>query len=416
MTASTLRLERPAKSRPARIGLARLTKMAFDGADFVPLWNTLIERIKADPTDANALIDLSYISQLMGNPQQGATLQSHALLNSAVFRSPCASETPRLKLLAIAAPVDIGGNTPVEFLLENSDVQLETLFIAPGLALPEPLPDHDIAIVTISDSVPTRPMLETSEALAATWPCPVLNRAPHIRKLDRDVLHTLLNGATGVEIPATARIGRNDLADLALSDVILNDILPGAGFPLIVRPSGSHAGAGLARLDAPDAVAAYLEAQPEDEFFVSRYVDYASADGQFRKYRIVFVDGVPYACHMAVCAEWKVWYLNADMQDSTGKRAEEAHFLTDFDADFGPRHAKALGEIHARIGLEYFAIDCAETKDGKLLVFEADNAAIVHNMDRADVFPYKAPQMRRIFDAFVAMLHKYARREEACAA
>jgi hypothetical protein len=30
----------------------------------------------------------------------------------------------------------------------------------------------------------------------------------------------------------------------------------------------------------------------------------------------------------------------------------------------------------------------------------------VHNMDRPEVFPYKPPQMRKIFDAFVAMLER----------
>ena len=39
-----------------------------------------------------------------------------------------------------------------------------------------------------------------------------------------------------------------------------------------------------------------------------------------------------------------------------------------------------------------------------LLIFEADNTAIVHDMDPPDLFPYKAPQMRKIFDAFAAML------------
>jgi hypothetical protein len=43
------------------------------------------------------------------------------------------------------------------------------------------------------------------------------------------------------------------------------------------------------------------------------------------------------------------------------------------------------------------------------LMFEADNTAIVHNMDSPAVFPYKPPQMRRIFEAFAAMLHRRAR-------
>ena len=53
-------------------------------------------------------------------------------------------------------------------------------------------------------------------------------------------------------------------------------------------------------------------------------------------------------------------------------------------------------------------MDCAETKDGSLLIFEADNTAIIHDMDPPDIFPYKAPQMRKVFDAFAAMLHRRA--------
>ena len=59
-----------------------------------------------------------------------------------------------------------------------------------------------------------------------------------------------------------------------------------------------------------------------------------------------------------------------------------------------------------RIGLDYFTVDCAETRDGALLIFEADNTAVVHNMDPPDIFPYKPPQMRKIFDAFAAMLER----------
>ena len=69
----------------------------------------------------------------------------------------------------------------------------------------------------------------------------------------------------------------------------------------------------------------------------------------------------------------------------------------------------ALAGIAERIGLDYFTIDCAETRDGSLLVFEADNTAIVHDMDPPELFPYKAPQMRKVFDAFAAMLDRRAR-------
>ena len=111
---------------------------------------------------------------------------------------------------------------------------------------------------------------------------------------------------------------------------------------------------------------------------------------------------------MAISPRWMVHYLNADMLENAGNRAEEAHFMATFDDDFARRHRVALEQIHQRIGLDYFAIDCAETKDGRLLLFEADVAMIVHAMDPPELFAYKQPQMRKVFDAFQAMLHRRA--------
>ena len=416
MTPNTFRIAATDTPRASRIGLARLTKMAFDGVDFTALWNALVLRMQQYPKDTNALMDLSVIAQLTGDPKTGASLQSRALVQDVLYRSPTAQDTPRLKVLAFAAPVDIGGNTPIEFLLEGSDVQLETVYIAHGLALPDPLPEHDVAIVTIPDSIETRPMLAMLEAMAPRWPRPILNLPQRIKGLDRDELFKALRDVPGIEIPVTGRVSREDFSDMALSDVILRDVIDDGEFPLIARPVGSHAGNGLEKIDSPAAIDGYLATRPEDEFFVSRFVDYSGSDGQFRKYRVVFVDGKPFACHMAVCSEWKVWYLNADMAGNPRKRFEEEQFMVHFDEDFALWHGHALREMASRIGLDYFAIDCAQTSDGKLLVFEADNASIVHNMDPVDVFPYKAPQMRKVFDAFVAMLYKHARSSEARAA
>ena len=50
------------------------------------------------------------------------------------------------------------------------------------------------------------------------------------------------------------------------------------------------------------------------------------------------------------------------------------------------------------------------------LIFEADNTAVVHNMDTPEVYPYKAPQMRLVFDAFARMLSRHARRAQERAA
>jgi hypothetical protein len=111
---------------------------------------------------------------------------------------------------------------------------------------------------------------------------------------------------------------------------------------------------------------------------------------------------------MAIADRWDIWYLNAGMSESAARRLEEETFMATFDIGFGRRHRAALSQLTARLGLDYFTIDCAETKDGSLLIFEADNTAVVHNMDMPHIFPYKPPQMRRVFDAFLAMLQRRA--------
>ena len=118
---------------------------------------------------------------------------------------------------------------------------------------------------------------------------------------------------------------------------------------------------------------------------------------------------------MAIADRWDIWYLNAGMAFSESKRREEENFMRTFDSAFAVRHQAALTAMAHRVGLDYFTIDCAENKHGELLIFEADNTAVVHNMDSPDLYPYKPVQMRAIFAAFAAMLYRRAEsaREQA---
>jgi glutathione synthase/RimK-type ligase-like ATP-grasp enzyme len=399
-----------------RIGFARLTTMAFDGNDLRPLRDQLISKVVAGTAGAGEGLDLSLITQLLGDKQAGIAIQAEVLAFHQLYRSPCSVEQPKLRVLALAAAIDMGGNTPIEFLLEGSAIELQTLYVVAGIELPVPLPDHDVAIVIASDSEECRDALRKIDRAMSRWPRPLLNPPQLVRNLDRDKLHGLLCGIQGLDIPATACVTRAQLSEVARSNIGLADVAAELQFPIIVRPRGSHAGVGLAKIDNSAMIAKYLRDQPGQEFFVSRFVDYAGHDGLFRKYRIALVDGRPYACHMAIADRWDIWYLNAGMAFSQSKRLEEERFMGTFDGDFALRHQGALAALVARIGLDYFTIDCAENKDGELLIFEADNTAVVHNMDSLEVYPYKSPQMRKIFEAFAAMLYRRARHGQEHAA
>lgn len=399
-----------------RIGFAQLTRLAFEGGNLQPLRDRFVTRIADGTAQAGEGMDLSLIVQLLGDKAAGLAIQSEVLAFHRLFRTPSAAPIPGLRVLALAADIDMGGNTPIEFLLEDSDFELLTLYVTRSSGLPEVLPDHDVAIVVASDSEECRETLAMIERAAPRWPRPLLNRPDLIGSLDRDKLYRLLADIPGLEIPATIHATRAQLSGLAAGEITCEDVAAELRFPIIARPRGTHAGVGLAKLDDAPALAAYLAGRDEQDFFVARFVDYASPDGLYRKYRLAMVDGKPYACHMAIADRWDIWYLNAYMAFSDEKRAEEAAFMRDFDHDFGARHAAALAEMSRRVGLDYFILDCAENAERELLVFEADNTAVVHNMDSPAVFPYKPPQMRKIFAAFTAMLSRHAGSREKSAA
>jgi glutathione synthase/RimK-type ligase-like ATP-grasp enzyme len=378
---------------PGFQGLAALMTQAFQGVDLTPLGNQLIERVGQLPTadSAEALLDLSIILHLKGSHDIALGVQQQALQLRQIYTLPAMKE-PAIRLLALMTPGALNANTPLEFLVQDSDIELTLLFLSTDLPFPQALPDHDVAFVAIGEADHSQTLLRALIDLAKIWPRPLLNAPERILRLSRNESSALLSDAPGVVMPRAARIKREDLTQ--------------AEFPVIVRPIDSHAGKGLVKAETPRDLEQYLASQPEPEFYVTPFVDYRSADGLFRKYRVVLIDGQPYASHMALSDHWMIHYLNGGMTESPAKREEEARFMAHFDQDFAQRHQSALHSIHERLGLEYLVMDCAETREGRLLIFEVDSSAVVHAMDPADLFPYKQPQMRKVFTAFRALLER----------
>ena len=390
---------------PVRMGMAALTRLAFHGNDLSRITKTLMRQSKKQTASAAALMDLSVIEQLNGNLSAGLDYQLKAFADSRLFQTR--RNTPgKKRVLVLAAPIHMGGNTPVEFLLERSDYEIMTYYVIPGMPSENRIPDHDIAFVAApGDSGLTRQFVDEIERRVADWPTNVLNSPSAIKRLERDSLHGLVDSIEQLRCPAIVRCNRADLRSLMSGMLAPSDLITGLDFPIVVRPVGSHAGRGLAKIRQPSDFAHYLRGLKDTEFFISEYVDYSSSkDGAFRKYRIIFVDGVPFPCHMAIADQWKVWYMNAGMQENPEKRAEEKRFMDNFNRNFAIRHQAAFDKLTEAIGLDYFGIDCAEDGKGNLLLFEADNALIVHDMDCETVFPYKKYHMHKLFDAFESML------------
>ncbi len=388
------------------IGKAPLVRQLYEGRDITPIWNGLMERVSADMNDAAAFLDLSSLLLTLGHAEKAALSQTAALDIRRSFEIRNGRGMgPRVLVFVTAG--DFMANTPIEFLLETSDATILLHYVDAATPDLSDVPHHDVAFVAIGESPANRPVLQTLERLLMGWSGPIMNNAPlRIAALTRDGVSETFADEPSILAPRTTCVSRETLAKMAAKALTPGSVIAGSNYPIIVRPVGTHAGHAMEKIEGEEELVAYVQARSEAEFYLSPFVDYSSPDGKFRKQRIAFIDGRAFASHLAVSDHWMVHYLSAGMAKYADRREEEAAWMRDFDCDFAARHAPAFEALHRRLGLDYFAIDCAELADGRLLLFEADVAMIVHSMDSDVTFPYKKHAMRKLFDAFENALQR----------
>lgn len=384
-----------------------MLRAATAGSDLTPLGESLLEHIKRQD-DPYALLDLSLVLQLKYQKAAALAVQQQALLMTRHYRLKSAQtiKTP-LKVLVLKAPGDLMANTPFECLLENADLQIEVLYVDTRPLGDAELPEHDVIFVAACASDETAGVLAQIASLTSGTGCRVLNRSEHIAKTMRDTAYALLGAAPGICMAHTVRLSRERVNEAASGALQLTEVL-GANYPLIIRPIGSHAGQGLAKVSDAQELARYMAESDAVEYYMAPFIDYSSADGLFRKYRIVMIEGTPFVCHMGISKEWMVHYPYAEMSTHPDRRAEESHLMASFDTDFAVRHREAFRNVAELTGLDYVGFDCAETSDGRLLIFEIATGMVVHDLDDQSIFPYKVPQIRRVADAFHEMLCRAA--------
>lgn len=378
------------------VGLAPFLRLSIAGGEIGQLGQLLLDEAWKDQENPNLWMNVSTVLYALQVDALAETFQQQALMQQRTFVRK-ASESTKFRLLMLLTPGNLSDNMPLDCLLEDSSVELIYQYILPEESLPTGLPEHDALIVAFSGSEANRPLLERLDAQLKDWHRPVIIRPHHVPNTERQRASELLQGVPGLMIPPTHEMDRSQIE--AISNGKLEGSFAKVAFPLIVRPISSHGGHGLERIVDEQELVDYLNQTSSDRYYVSPFIDYSSSDGQFRKYRVVLVDGKPFASHMAISTHWMVHYLNAGMYEDATKRAEEQAFMENFD-DFAQRHANTLRAIHERSGLDYLCIDCAETQDGKLLIFEIDHLMVVHAMDSVDLFPYKQVHMAKVQRAF----------------
>ena len=358
---------------------------------------------EAHPDDPDIVEQLAEALEADGRPEDALALRNdHARRQGA--RLGGAGEAGEARVLVLGA---VGsGHVPLRYLLDTGRFATLTLGLlspdqpdAPlGELTIEQLQAVEVVFNTLADADRDHGQLAAAARLCAALGKPVVNPPGEIAKTARDRAETLFAGIGGLIVPAVRSARRDDLAQTAINA------------PLLVRPAGDHGGENLVLLRSEADKAAYLAARPPERLILTEFHDFRSPDGLWRKYRLIFVDRRPWPYHLAIGEDWLVHYWRAEMARAAWKKAEEERFLDDWRGVFGEAAAAAVDEIGRRLDLDYAGIDCALTADGRLVLFEA-NAAILLHLDEPEAsFPYKHRHVPQIREAFSRLLAARAQR------
>ena len=352
-----------------------------------------------DAPPPEALRGLASLQLGRGERRQALRNYARAAAVEPVVPWHTASAGRRARVLALVAPGL--GNTPVEHLVAASAHEFGMVLVLPGLRYDAArLAERgDLVLNLISDADVGRGVLPHAAALVDRIGRPTINHPAKIRPTDRQTIARRLAGLPGCLVPETVRRTRAALAQpVAVSPEL----------PWLIRPVGDHGGARLERVDTPRAISDFVGATEGDAFYLTRFVDYRSADGHYRKYRLIFLGDAVLPYHLAIGDHWKVHYFRTPMDQHDWMRREEEEFLADHTRIFGPAHAATLVAIRDALDLEFFGIDCGIDRDGALVLFEANASMLIHANDSRDLFPYKQGSFERIRQAFDQLIESVA--------
>lgn len=360
--------------------------------------------LRLDPNLVGAHQNLASIMELDGRRDFARYHRQQAYGRQSMFFDT--TDGARLTVLILCT--EATGNVPCDWLLPQarynrirwimeyaSDEQFETL------------PDFDLIFNAIGDQDVTQASSVAVARLLLECDKPVLNMPYAVARTARQMMPALFSNLHHVLVPKAVRVVWQD--GNALSDS-LREL--GMTPPLLLRPAAAHGGKGLKRCES---FAEVVDFQTDAaDVHACAFHDFRSADGYYRKYRMIFIGGKPFAYHLAISSNWLVHYGSADMLAHQWKLDEELRFLKYPAAVLGWSAMQALRQIGSRLDLDFCGIDFSLLPDGRLLVFEANATMLVHLEEFHEPLQFKNPYVQRILDAFHARVETAAHSRSPC--
>ena len=352
-----------------------------------------------DPAMIAAHLELAEALEAARLPDDARRHRTEAYRRQPVIVEPCGGATADASVLLLCSADR--RDVSMRFLIDpRRFAKLHLFLLRPQDGGPHPpavlerLPRVDLVFNTIADPDLGEPYFAEAAALGARAGRPLLNPPARLPATRRDRLAETLAGIPRLLVPTTRRVARAALGLLPLDG------------PKLVRPVGAHGGEALERIEDAARLGAYLLKTPAEQFYLTDFCDFRSADGWYRKYRLIFVDRWPYPYHLAIGRDWKLHYWRIEKDVEAWMKDEEAAFLADWERVLGAALVDTARAIAARLDLDYGGMDCGVMPDGRLVLFEANANMLVHLDDPADRFPYKHRHVPRIFAAMTELVRR----------
>ncbi len=351
--------------------------------------------VALEPRFAAAHLAIGELASMLHDDERSRCARETALDLERCYLDPWpVGERPAVVLLLRDAPYSV--NTPLELLLDRSRVALHKCYIEGDVQLPP----YDVAISAFGYAHHARGAVERASRVVALAPERAINDPRRFETTAREALARTLADIDGV-LPCD-------------TNIVQREGIEAIAYPSLVRPRDTHAGRGLALANSVDEVRAHVARFPCAAYHVTPFIDYRSSDGYYRKMRAIVVDGEAYPYHLAISSRWMVHYQGSPMREHAWMREEEARFLRD-PAVLVPGWSERLHAIAQAIGLDYVGIDLGVLPDGRIVVFEADPAMLVHDEDPTGILGYKSSYFARIREAFHALIARRVERSQATA-
>jgi tetratricopeptide (TPR) repeat protein len=321
-----------------------------------------------------------------------------------LLRKPAIKETADFSVLMLDTAG--AGCTPVDYLSGKSVYDRNFYCVMARTSPHVELLKTSGAVVfnMIGDADNGAQVLPFAVDLADRLGMPVINHPRAVLGTSREAMAARLAGTPNARIAKTVRLSADMLASVAT-----NGALDGLSLPLLVRTAGTHGGDAFEKVDSLEPIAAFVARHPGVDFYVTEYVDYRSADGLFRKYRFICIDGELLPYHLAIHSDWMVHHFRTDMANQRWMQQEEEAFLARPHETFDAAQQAAVLAMARATGLDYCGVDVGIAPNGDVVFFESNATMLVHD-EKDGPFVFKNPYIARIKRAFDAMIARRAGR------